>query len=59
MEALRGQFKRGVREGGRQVVMSAVMFVIFAAFFNGLGGIGQYWPVLLILMGGWLLIKRR
>jgi len=59
MESLRGQFKRGIREGGRQIVISVVMFVIFAAFFNGLGGIGQYWPVLLILMGGWLLIKRR
>lgn len=59
MHMLQGQFRRGVREGGSLLVISAIMFVVFAAFFNGLGGIGQYWPVLLILAGGWLLIKRK
>ncbi|MCP4424953.1 MAG: hypothetical protein GY803_10700 [Chloroflexi bacterium] len=59
MHMLRGQFQKGIREGGPQIAISAVMFVVFAAFFNGLGGLGQYWPVLLILVGGWLLLKRR
>lgn len=47
------------REGGRLLVISAVLFVIFSAFFNGLGGLGQYWPVLLILAGVWLLFRNR
>jgi hypothetical protein len=59
MHTLQGRFRRGIREGGSLLAISAVMFVVFAAFFNGLGGIGQYWPVLLILAGGWLLIKRK
>lgn len=59
MHTLQGHLRRGIREGGGLLVISAVMFVIFAAFFNGLGGLGQYWPILLILAGGWMLIKRR
>ncbi len=59
MHLLQGKVKRAMSEGGRLIAISAVMFVVFAAFFNGLGGIGQYWPVLLILMGGWLLLKRK
>jgi len=51
--------KTNVREGGRLVLISLIMFAIFGAFFNGLGGIGQYWPVLLILLGGWLLFTNR
>lgn len=59
MYLLRGQFKRGLREGGNPVAVSVAMFLVFAAFFNGLGGLGQYWPVLLILLGGWMLLKRK
>lgn len=46
-------------EGGRLIVTSAVMFLIFGAFFNGLGGLGQYWPVLLIGVGVWMLLPAR
>jgi len=55
----RRRMKHGFREGGRLIVISLVMFVIFGAFFNGFGGVGQYWPVLLILVGGWMLLKNR
>ncbi len=58
MYLLQGKARRGIREGGRLVLISAVMFVVFAAFFNGLGGLGRYWPVLLILGGAALLFKR-
>jgi hypothetical protein len=51
--------RRNVREGGRLVVISLVMFLIFGAFFGGLGRLGQYWPVLLIGIGGWLILKNR
>lgn len=48
-----------LREGGRLILISGVMFLIFGAFFNGLGGIGRYWPVLLIGLGLWQLLPRR
>lgn len=47
------------REGSRLLLISAVMFVIFAAFFNGLGELGRFWPVLLIGVGLWMLWPRR
>ena len=47
------------REGSRLLLISAVMFIIFGAFFNGLGGLGEYWPVLLIGLGFWMLWPRR
>lgn len=47
------------REGSRLIVISAALFLIFGAFFNGLGGLGRYWPVLLIGLGLWLLLPNR
>ena len=47
------------REGSRLVFISFVMFLIFGAFFNGLGGLGRYWPILLIAVGLWMLLPRR
>ncbi|MCA9900547.1 MAG: hypothetical protein H6656_20145 [Ardenticatenaceae bacterium] len=51
--------RKSWREGGRLIVISAVLFLVFGAFFNGLGVIGQYWPVLLIGLGLWQLLPRR
>jgi hypothetical protein len=48
-----------LREGGRLVGISAILFLVFGAFFNGLGGLGQFWPVLLIIAGLWLLVRNR
>lgn len=53
------QRRKSWREGARLIVTSAVMFLIFGAFFNGLGGLGQYWPVLLIGLGVWMLLPNR
>lgn len=47
------------RAGVRLVGMSALLFIIFALFFTGLGSLGQFWPVLLILLGLWLMIRNR
>lgn len=62
--ALKGKFKRAVREGGGGVVTSLVMFVIFGGFFQPLVGGPQFlddmrtfWPVLLILLGLWMLVR--
>ncbi|MCB8976664.1 MAG: hypothetical protein H6657_04490 [Ardenticatenaceae bacterium] len=53
------QRRKSWREGSRLIVTSAVMFLIFGAFFNGLGGLGRYWPVLLIGLGLWMLLPNR
>lgn len=54
---LEGRFRNGLREGGPLVVISAIMFVVFGAFLGGPSLLGDYWPVLLILVGIWLLIQ--
>lgn len=51
--------KHNMREGLRLITVSLVMFVVFWAFFHGLGMIGRFWPVLLIMVGVWLLTQRR
>ncbi len=47
------------REGSRLLLISAVLFFVFGAFFNGLGGLGRYWPIILIGLGLWMLLPRR
>lgn len=47
------------REGSRLLLISATLFLIFGAFFNGLGGLGRFWPLLLIGLGLWMLWPRR
>ncbi len=42
--------RRLVGEGLQTMLVSAVMFLIFASFF-GRSLLGEYWPVLLILLG--------
>lgn len=45
-------------EGGLGMILtSAVMFAIFGTFLGGLNLFGEYWPVLLILLGLILLIR--
>lgn len=57
MGLLRG--RGGVREGARLLLFSLVLFFIFGAFFNGLGGLGQFWPLLLIAVGLLLMWRNR
>ncbi len=59
MHTLQGHWRRGLREGGGLLGIGVVLFVIFAGFFNGFGGIGRFWPILIILGGLWLLWKNR
>lgn len=47
------------REGARLLLISLTLFLIFGAFFNGLGALGRFWPVLLIGIGLWMLWPRR
>ena len=44
------------RSGANTIVVSAVLFVVFAAIFNKLAMLGPYGPsILLILLGVWVL----
>jgi hypothetical protein len=50
--------RRNFRSGLRLLVISAVMFLIFATFFGGLPILGEYGlPVLLILLGVYVLAR--
>jgi hypothetical protein len=48
---------RSIRDGLNLLVISAVLFLVFGSFLGGLDLLGDYWPVLLILLGAWLLIR--
>ncbi len=48
---------KSIRDGLNLIVISAVMFVIFGSFLGGLNLLGNYWPILLILLGVWILVQ--
>ncbi len=48
---MRGQAGRQLLRGGWLIVISALLFLIFASFLGGPNLLGPYWPVLLILAG--------
>lgn len=55
---LSGSNRRGIKEGFKLIISSAILFVIFASFFGALSiGLQKYWPVLLILYGLILLLR--
>ena len=55
-----GKFRKPLREGGQLVLLSLVMFTIAGSIFGALGisGLGDYWPVLLIVLGVLILLGR-
>lgn len=54
---LRGQGRHALMSGGQLVVLSVVLFALFAYFFGAPQSVQRYWPVLLILLGLWLIIR--
>jgi hypothetical protein len=48
---LGGKTGQAVRGGGWLILTSLVLFAVFGSFFGALGLVGQYWPVLLIVLG--------
>ncbi|MDA1329895.1 MAG: hypothetical protein DWG76_02970 [Chloroflexi bacterium] len=52
-----GNFLPGLREGLRLIGLSLLMFAIFGAFLGGPALLGDYWPVLLILAGVWMVVR--
>jgi hypothetical protein len=53
---LGGDSADSVRAGGVLVLISLALFAVFGSFFGALGLLGDYWPMLLILLGLILLI---
>ncbi|UCH60714.1 MAG: hypothetical protein JSV61_04350 [Anaerolineales bacterium] len=49
--------RQGLREGGNLIVISLVLFAIFSSFLGGNNLLGAYWPVLLILLGLWMVVR--
>lgn len=46
-----GRFGKALLGGGWTILVSLVMFAIFASFLGGPRLLGVYWPVLVILLG--------
>jgi len=49
--------RKSILDGITLIIISGIMFLIFGSFFGGLDLLGDYWPVLLILLGFWILIS--
>ena len=54
---LGGETRQSVRGGGGLILISLVLFAVFGSFLGGLNLLGPYWPVLLIVLGLWVLIR--
>ena len=54
---LEGNIRRGLSDGGSLIIISLVMFIIFGSFLGGFTLLGNYWPVLLIVLGLWMMIR--
>lgn len=57
MNLLSGEGGKAFREGGLLVLISLTLFAVFGSFFGALGLVGDYWPVLLILLGVLILLR--
>ena len=53
---LGGTLRKDLVGGLTMIVISAVLFAIFASTLGGLTVLGDYWPVLLILLGLWIML---
>ena len=57
----KGQVSKAFEEGGPPMMTGVVLFLIFGSFFRAIFGqqpfFGEYWPLLLIVGGLWMLIR--
>ncbi len=54
---MRGRVREAVMAGGWLILISLILFAIFASFLGGPVLLGAYWPVLLILLGVIFLVQ--
>ena len=57
----RGKVRQAFEEGGSPIMTGLVLFLIFGSFFRATFEqeplLGDYWPLVLVLVGLWLLVK--
>jgi len=46
-------------EGLSEIVTSVVLFAIFGSFLGGPQWLGRYWPLAIILLGVWIVVRPR
>jgi hypothetical protein len=56
-QALEGNWRNGLKDGGRLIIISLAMFFIFGSFVGGFGSINIILAIGLIAVGIWLLSK--
>ncbi len=54
---LGGEERKDISGGFGLIFISLILFIVFGNIFGQLGVLGQYWPVLLILLGIWMLVR--
>lgn len=59
MHLINGQAARARRQGGLLISVSLALFLIFGSFLGGWLNFGLLWPLLLIFLGIWLLVRNR
>lgn len=59
MYVLQGNGRQGWQEGGPPALVGAILFLVFWGSFRGFSLLGQFWPILIILIGLWLLWQNR
>jgi len=52
-----GRLRDAIESGGTLVLISMVLFAIFGSFLGGLALLGNWWPLLLILVGLIVLVR--
>lgn len=59
MSLLSREARSEFRSGLRLVVISGVLFLVFGGLLGDFGGIGRFWPVLIIALGILLILRGR
>lgn len=49
--------RKSILDGITLILISGILFLVFGSLFGDLDFLGDYWPVLLILLGFWILIS--
>jgi hypothetical protein len=61
MHLLDGNLSKALKEGGNTIVTSLILFLIFGSIFRAVFGqtpfLGNYWPLLLVAAGLWILVR--
>ncbi len=59
MGVLDREKRSSIRGGIRLIFISLILFAIFGGFMGGFTGLRQFWPLLLIIAGIWMLWRNR